>query len=63
MSGTRGAEPVADAYFGLYLYAMGRGRPRSPARLRALMREAGFRRIREKAMRRPLLARTLAAEK
>lgn len=42
MSGTRGAEPVGDAYFGFYLLAMGRGRPRTPQRLEVLLREAGF---------------------
>ncbi len=33
MAGTPGAEPVGAAYFGLYLWAMGRGRPRTPAQL------------------------------
>lgn len=42
MSGTAGAEPVGDAYFGLYLLAMGSGRPRSPQELCALVRAAGF---------------------
>ena len=42
MSGTRGAEPVGDAYFGLYLFAMGSGRPRTPAELTALLEAAGF---------------------
>ena len=32
MAQTPGAEPVGDAYFGFYLLAMGRGRPRSAAR-------------------------------
>jgi demethylspheroidene O-methyltransferase len=42
MSGVRGAEPVGDAYFGFYLMAMGRGRPRSEARLTEMLRAAGF---------------------
>ena len=29
MAETRGAEKVGDAYFGFYLLAMGRGRPRA----------------------------------
>ena len=29
MAGTPGAEPMGDAYFGLYLLAMGHGRVRS----------------------------------
>ncbi len=31
MAGTPGAEAMGDAYFGLYLWAMGSGRPRSAA--------------------------------
>ena len=31
MAGARGAEPMGDAYFGFYLLAMGRGRPRTRA--------------------------------
>ncbi len=42
MAGTPGAEPVGDAYFGLYLRAMGSGQPRTAARLTALLRRAGF---------------------
>lgn len=36
------AAPVADAYFGFYLLAMGSGRPRRSAELLAMMRAAGF---------------------
>jgi demethylspheroidene O-methyltransferase len=42
MSGTPGAEAMGDAYFGFYLLAMGRGRPRSAAQLGALLQAAGF---------------------
>jgi demethylspheroidene O-methyltransferase len=42
MSGTRGAEPMGDAYFGLYLFAMGSGRPRTPDELAAMLDAAGF---------------------
>ena len=42
LGGTRGAEPVGDAYFGFYLAAMGRGRPRTFGEIAALLREAGF---------------------
>ncbi len=42
MAGTAGAEAMGGAYFGFYLLAMGRGRPRSPAQLRALLEQAGF---------------------
>jgi demethylspheroidene O-methyltransferase len=33
---------MGDAYFGLYLWAMGSGRPRRPAELGAMLRSAGF---------------------
>ncbi len=42
MAGLRGAERVGDAYFGMYLLAMGSGRARTPARLRSMLLEAGF---------------------
>jgi demethylspheroidene O-methyltransferase len=42
MAGAPGAETVGDAYFGMYLLAMGSGRARTPAVLRAMLLEAGF---------------------
>ncbi len=42
LSGTPGAEPVGDAYFGFYLLAMGQGRPRTAAELAAMLQRAGF---------------------
>lgn len=42
MADTPGAQPMGDAYFGFYLLAMGRGRPRSAAQLSAMLRAAGF---------------------
>ncbi len=42
MADTPGADRVADAYFGFYLLAMGRGRARSPQRLGELLRQADF---------------------
>lgn len=61
MSGTAGAEPITDAYFGFYLLAMGSGHCRTVAELTALLAEAGFQRIREVATRRPLLTRMLVS--
>ena len=61
MSGTPGARPIGDAYFGFYLWAMGSGRPRTAEELEAMLREAGFNRIREVRTRRPLLTRLLIA--
>jgi demethylspheroidene O-methyltransferase len=61
MSGTRGAEPMGEAYFGFYLLAMGSGRPRTPEELAELLRSAGFSRIRFVRTRRPLLTRLVVA--
>jgi len=61
MSGTAGAEPVGDAYFGFYLAAMGSGRPRTAAEIGALVREAGFSRSRLVRTRSPLIVRLLVA--
>lgn len=61
MSETPGSEPVGDAYFGLYLFAMGSGRPRPPRELEAMLREAGFDRIRLRRTRRPMQTRLMLA--
>lgn len=63
MAGTRGAEPVGDAYFGFYLLAMGSGRPRTAAEIGGLLREAGFHAIAERRTRRPLLVRLIRARR
>ena len=42
MAGTAGAEAMGAAYFNFYLHAMGSGRARSPERLMAMLRAAGF---------------------
>lgn len=42
LSGTSGAEAMADAYFGFYLLAMGRGQARRPARLAQMLEASGF---------------------
>jgi demethylspheroidene O-methyltransferase len=42
MADTAGAQAMGDAYFGLYLWAMGSGRPRSVAELGRLLQLAGF---------------------
>ena len=61
MAETKGAEPIGAAYFGFYLLAMGSGRPRTPAALSVLLRQAGFDRIQLLPTRRPLLARVMTA--
>ncbi len=63
MMGTRGAEPVADAYFGFYLLAMGRGRPRTPQNLRQMLAAAGFTDTHLVRTRQPLQSRLLVARK
>jgi demethylspheroidene O-methyltransferase len=62
MGGTPGAEHVGDAYFGLYLLAMGSGRARSAEELTGFIRDAGFSRVREIATTRPMLVRVLVAD-
>lgn len=62
MSDQSGTERMAAAYFGLYLLAMGQGRLRSAIELAALLREAGFARVRLLRARAPLLTRVIVAE-
>jgi demethylspheroidene O-methyltransferase len=62
MSGTPGAEPVGEAYFGFYLLAMGRGRPRAPDEIGGLLRAAGFAGVRRRRTRTPLLTSVLTAQ-
>ncbi len=61
MSGTPGAEAIGDAYYGLYLAAMGRGRSRTPAQLQTLLEQAGFTRVTLLPTRLPLQTRVLSA--
>jgi demethylspheroidene O-methyltransferase len=61
MAETPGAKPIGDAYFGLYLLAMGSGRPRPPNELKAMLREAGFTQVRLRRTRRPMQTRLLVA--
>jgi demethylspheroidene O-methyltransferase len=61
MMGTPGAEPVGDAYFGFYLLAMGRGRPRSPKVLQQMLQTAGFAESHLVATRQPLQSRLIVA--
>jgi demethylspheroidene O-methyltransferase len=60
-SGVRGAETVGDAYFGLYLRAMGRGRARRADELRALLAKAGFSRTKVHGTRYPVYAGLISA--
>ena len=61
MAGTRGAEAMGDAYFGLYLWAMGSGRPRTAEAYRAMLQAAGFARVVERRTGVPMVTRLLVA--
>jgi demethylspheroidene O-methyltransferase len=63
MAGVRGAHAMGDAYFGLYLLAMGRGQPRSAEALSALLHQAGFEAVRSRGTNLPLHCGVLVAHK
>lgn len=55
-------DPATDAYFGMYLHAMGRGRPRTAQELQALIAEAGFNRCQSLRTHLPMLTSLLVAK-
>jgi demethylspheroidene O-methyltransferase len=63
MRGASAARRVGDAYFAFYLRAMGRGRPRSPKEIEALLREAGFLNVRARPTHVPLQTSVLVADR
>ncbi len=54
-------DPASDAYFGFYLQAMRRGRPRTPTELAGLLEKAGFVRTTQVRTHLPMLVRMLVA--
>jgi demethylspheroidene O-methyltransferase len=60
MSGESGTDAVS-AYFSMYLYAMGSGRPRSFAALRGLLRKSGFADASLRSTRIPMIASVIVA--
>lgn len=54
MAGTGASVPVGEAYFALYLLAMGSGRSRTFDELRTLLHQAGFGAVRWAGSRRPV---------
>lgn len=62
LAGGRAAGPWIDAYFHIYLLAMGSGRPRDFATLSGLLRRAGFGRIRRRRPPVPLVTSVVTAE-
>ncbi len=61
MAESKGAEPAGDAYFGMYLWAMGSGRPRSLRAIAELLRAAGFSRSRTVSTPLPLTVSAIVA--
>jgi demethylspheroidene O-methyltransferase len=61
MSAAPKRDPMAEAYFGFYLLAMGRGQARTPKVIAQMMKEAGFRTSRLLRTRTPLLVRVMIA--
>ncbi len=56
-----GAPAMGDAYFGMYLWAMGSGRARSPAQLRVLLERSGFTDVQARPTPMPLHSGVLVA--
>ncbi len=56
MAGPNGAGPLGDVYFRLYMRAMGKGRPRTPAELMAMLKSCGFNDLRQVETRNPFAA-------
>ena len=63
MAATPGAQAMGDAYFGLYLLAMGRGKPRTAAELTQRLLAAGFAQVQQRATRIPLQTSLLVASR
>lgn len=63
MAEERVAPRMGDAYFGLYLWAMGSGRPRSMKVLTQMLNSAGFDRVRSIATAQPIIAHLIVATK
>lgn len=62
MARERVGDPATDAYFGFYLHAMGRGRPRTAQELQALIAQAGFSRCTSMRTHLPMLTSLLVAK-
>lgn len=62
MADRRNRSRIGDAYFNVYLHAMGSGRPRTPQELTKMLSDAGFRRIRHLPTGMPIATSAIAAE-
>jgi demethylspheroidene O-methyltransferase len=63
MAGDAHAPRMGDAYFGLYLWTMGSGRPRSKAMLRDMLQSTGFVRVQKIPTTQPIIASAFVATK
>ena len=63
MAQTPGAAGMGDAYFGIYLWVMGQGRPRSSDENSLMLRNAGFSAVSEISTGLPIIAKALLATK
>ncbi|MEL7446744.1 MAG: methyltransferase [Pseudomonadota bacterium] len=61
MAQVPGAEAMGEAFFGLYLWAMGSGRPRSAKEITAMLKQAGFDRTQIVATPQPVIASVIVA--
>jgi demethylspheroidene O-methyltransferase len=62
MSAAPRPDPMAEAYFGMYLFAMGRGQARRPDTIANMVAEAGFKGVRQRTTRTPMLVRVMTAQ-
>jgi demethylspheroidene O-methyltransferase len=58
-----GALAAVDAYFAAYFLAMGQGRLRTPTEVTALLRRAGFARVRRRRTRMPMLVSVVVGQR
>jgi demethylspheroidene O-methyltransferase len=63
MAGPDGAGPLGDVYFRLYMRAMGRGRPRSPAEIMAMLQSCGFGGLQQIPTRNPFAAQLVTGRR
>lgn len=61
MARVPGAEAMGEAFFGLYLWAMGSGRARSSREIRAMLAEAGFSKSKSVPTPQPVIASIVVA--
>ena len=63
MADTRGSRAMGDGYFGMYLWAMGSGRPRSAETIKGMLGQTGFVQVTEVRTALPLIARIITARR